>query len=305
MSGRIIDIAGQPRHLSLHRGFLVIRDNQSELGRVDLDSIFSVIVSSLGATFSSALLCRCAELHIPVIICNRAYQPQSIAISIHAHSDQARRYQLQGQMKTGLKNQLWKQIVTVKIRMQACLLDLKGASGGARLRRLAQGVKAGDSENVEAQAAQTYWKAIFGGDFRRGQMEMPPNALLNYGYAILRSSMIKALLSSGLCPTFGIHHRNLKNPFCLADDLMEPYRPLVDQMVSRLSDKGESQLTAPVKASLASLTAYDLVLFAPSSNLLQHMSGLSWYILQRLEGQKADMPLFSLPTTLEMERLVQ
>lgn len=303
MPGRIIDIAGTPRYLSLKRGFICIADDTGELGRVAIEGVTGVVISSVGASVTSAVMTACADQHIPILFCNRSYEPQSVAQPVFTHSDQNRRLHLQAHTKTGLKNQLWKQIVKCKISNQAELLKQTGSPHLQRLKRLASHVTAGDKENAEAQAAQYYWPALFGASFRRSADEDGRNHLLNYGYAILRSTMLKSILANGLNPGFGIHHRNHKNPFCLADDLMEPYRPLVDQMVLRLTQAGHEQLDSNIKHKLARLAAPEIALYAPANGLLQHMSMMVWWLYQQLDGHKGAMPSFQFVSPLEMEQL--
>ena len=159
--------------------------------------------------------------------------------------------------------------------------------------------------NIEAQAAQVYWPALFGSNFRRDRSREDLNILLNYGYAVIRSSMTNAVLSAGLHPTFGVFHRNRNNPLCLVDDLIEPYRPIVDQVVRSLDTKGCRELTSDTKRCLASIVTGDQVVLGKTSPLFQHMYGLSYALLKCIgDGKVSALPMPKLFTELEVEAMV-
>lgn len=151
-----------------------------------------------------------------------------------------------------LKKGLWKQIVETKIRNQAALLRKLGYDGD-KLKPCYMNVKSADADNREGIAARIYWSELFGAEFYRSREGSPPNNLLNYGYTILRAAVARAIMGSGLFPAFGIFHRNRYNSFPLADDVMEPYRPYVDELVYQLYRNGNTQLTKKVKGELLRL----------------------------------------------------
>lgn len=246
-----------------------------------------------------------AARNIPVIICNQKFQPVSIAQPIIQHNNQTRRFEAQAKAKKGLKNRIWQRLVIGKVKNQHQLLKLKQSDSAERLNRLASLVKPGDPENIEAQAAQVYWPALFGTDFRRNREEKGINSMLNYGYAIIRSSMTSAVLSAGLHPTFGIFHHNRNNPFCLVDDLIEPYRPMVDQVIYRLEQKGYSDVTPEVKRCLASIATSDQATTGSTSPLFQHMHSLCYTLWEAIEQEKAiPLPMPQLLAELEVEAMV-
>jgi CRISPR-associated protein Cas1 len=288
----------------LRRGSILISDDQSELGLVDLDGVLSVILTSRGASLTTPFINEMGLRNIPVIICNERYQPVSIALPIIQHSDQHRRFEAQANVKQGVKNKVWQRLVMAKIRNQSSLLRLIGANSAERLKRLSSSVKAGDPENVEAQAAQVYWPSLFGSEFRRDRHADGINSLLNYGYAILRSSMVSAVISSGLHPTFGIFHKNKNNALCLVDDLMEPYRPLVDQLARRLFERGCLNLTPEVKRCLAAIVRSDQASVGATSPLLRHMSDMSYSLWKIFDGDKVVMSMPELMPELEVEAMV-
>lgn len=303
MAGRIIDIAGEPRSLSLYRGFLIVKEseNRRELGRIDLDGVLTLLISSKGATITTSLIAECADRLIPIIFCNRYYQATSITQPVNPHFDQNRRHEIQFSSKKGLKNKIWQRIIKAKIKAQADFLMRLEATATQRLHRLMNEVKAGDSGNCEAQAAQIYWPCVFGSSFRRGNSNDPVNAMLNYGYAVIRGAMLKAVLSTGLHTSCGVHHSNRNNPYCLVDDLMEPYRPLTDQLVRRLFEKGHKEVTVDVKKSLASIVTADVHNAGQLSPMFQDMVEVSRSIWRCFETEQVNLSFSSLLSELEVE----
>ncbi len=288
LASRIIEISATSRFMSLKRGFLVVRDHSQELGRIDLDQVLSVIITTQGATVTSAVMNECATRNIPIIFCNSKYLPSSIAIPVHQHFDQTRRYRVQADAKSGIKNKLWQLIIYHKISNQAGLLERVSKYDGGRLFRLAKEVKSGDPSNIEAQAAKFYWKNLFGKDFRRirpPNLAVPDgiNIMLNYGYTIIRSAMLRAVLASGLHPSFGLHHKNPNNPFCLVDDLLEPYRPMIDQIVYAMVQKNITDIDPQAKRLLASVVAADVDVVGGVSAVFKNMHDFCYYIFKCLE----------------------
>lgn len=305
MRGRIVEITGNTRHLALHRGFLTVSEKDTEIGRIDLDTILSIIIASRGATITNAVFAECAGRSIPVLICDNRYQPVSMMTPTIHHFDQNNRYHLQATLSKGKRNQLWQYIVKAKIKNQAAVLKTIDAPSVERLLRIASEVKSGDMGNGEAQAAQIYWRSLFGNDFRRNQNGDGLNALLNYGYAIIRGAMTRAILTAGLHPTFGLHHHNSNNAFCLVDDLMEPYRPLVDQVVHYLNDKGQTDLNAEIKAILARIVMSDTASDHMLSPLGQHMVRCSQGYLGNLGENKVAIPIPQILTPVELMVLLK
>ena len=284
---------------------LTVSDNSSELGTVDLDGVVAILITSRGATLTTPLISEVSLRNIPIITCNDRFQPVSVSLPLIQHSDQTRRYEAQAAARKGLKNNLWKRIVASKVRNQSALLRLLKASGAERLKRLAANVRPGDPENIEAHAAQVYWKELFGKSFRRDRHQAGINSFLNYGYAVLRSSMTSAVLASGLHPTFGLFHKNKNNPLCLVDDLMEPYRPLVDQVVFRIQEKGLSDLTPEAKRALAAVLIADQSRVGSTSPLFKHMHNLSLAMSELFVGREASLHFPTLMSELEVEALVR
>jgi CRISPR-associated protein Cas1 len=206
-----------------------------------------------------------------LIICDNMHHPVGLQLCLDGHTLQSQKFRAQINASSPLKKQLWQQTVIKKIENQATLLSIERAENQYLL-NLASSVKSGDSSNNEAKAASYYWKHIFPEflEFRRERYGPPPNNLLNYGYAILRAIVARSLVASGLLPTLGIFHRNQYNAYCLADDIMEPYRPYVDQIVCRII-RGNGkflEMTPSMKKELLQIAAMDVVIDGQQSPLM-------------------------------------
>lgn len=256
---QIIDIATDGRHLSRDRGFLKVSKNGQEIGRIPLDQIAAVIVHAHGTTWSTSLLCELAERGAPVVLCASNHAPKSVLFPIEGHHAQGARMRAQWQAKAPLKKQAWKQIIIAKVRMQAAALAAIGEAP-APLLMMMRKITSGDSTNIEAQAARHYWPRMMGPDFRRDIAGEDANALLNYGYTVLRAATARAVVAAGLQPTIGLFHSNRSNAFALADDLMEPFRPLVDSAVRTIVATRGTAVDRDVKQRLVRLIATDLPL---------------------------------------------
>ena len=274
MVERIVDIATDGRHLAALRGFLTVSEQKSEIGRIPLDDITAVIVHAHGTTYSNNLLVALAARNVPLVICASNHAPVSCVMPLSGHHLQGARMRAQWTAPKPLFKQAWRSVVIAKIKMQGAVAGAAGGNSEA-FDMLARSVRSGDPENIEAQAARRYWPLIMGRDFRRDSDGGGTNALLNYGYTILRSAMARSIVASGLHPTIGIYHSNRANSFALADDLMEPFRPLVDQTVRSMIARGEAEVTSETKAELARLIALDLPLGDERSPVTIAMQRLS------------------------------
>ncbi len=264
----------------------------------------AIILTSRGASLTSSLISEVGDRNIPVIICNARFQPVSVISPLIHHNEQHVRYEAQAIAKKGVKNKVWQWIVVNKVKNQFQLLNLYHSGSSERLKRLCTGVKSGDPNNIEAQAAQVYWPALFGNDFRRNRNVEGINSLLNYGYTIMRSSMLRAILATGLHPTFGIFHKNKKNALCLVDDLMEPYRPIVDQIVKRLEQRDVKTLTTEAKRCLASIVAADQTVIGSVSPIFRHMQQMTYDLSELFAGQKVTLNPPQLLSELEVSAIV-
>ena len=262
---RIVDIATDGRHLSVYRGFLIVEADRKEVGRVALDDIHAVIVHAHGTTWSANLVAALAERGAPIVFCASNHAPVAVTLPLEGHHAQNARFRAQWDASKPLAKQLWRRIVTAKIEMQGSLLAARNIAGAEAFQPMARRVKSGDSDNLEAQAARRYWPLLMGAEFRRDRDATGANALLNYGYAVLRATVARAVVASGLHPTIGINHANRGNAFALADDLVEPFRPLVDALVVAMVERGTDRLEPPLKRRFARLIAFDLRISAAKS----------------------------------------
>lgn len=203
-----------------------------------------------------------------------------------------------------LCKQLWRRIVIAKIRNQAAILAVIGTRS-AGLEALAAKVRSGDPDNVEAQAARRYWPLLLGPAFRRDRAEEGANAMLNYGYTVVRAATARAVVAAGLHPTIGIHHRNRGNDMALADDLVEPFRPFVDACVKRLTEMGENSVTAEVKRALANLLALDLPTSAGISPLSVCIQKLATSLARSFESGRTELELPLPPRALDLTVLAR
>ena len=261
MQTRIIEIAQDNRLLSVFRGFLIIEETngvKNELARIPLDDIHAVIVNAYGMTYTNNLLVELCERNIPFVICGKNHNVSGILFSTEGHYLQAKRFDSQIKCSQELKDNLWVSVIKAKLNWQSEVLKAVGAPF-IPVSSLISKIQEGDKTNIEALAAKRYWRLLFGKSFRRDKNLNDINSLLNYGYSILRSTTARAVVSVGLHPTLGIHHKNEGNPMRLVDDLMEPYRPIVDLKVWALSQSGQVDITPDTKKQLASLVFIDLI----------------------------------------------
>jgi CRISPR-associated protein Cas1 len=210
-------------------------NGETEIKTAAIEDLGVVVIDHPQITITSGLIQELQENNVALITCDKKRLPQSLLLPIEGNKTQRERYQAQIEATEPLKKQLWQQTITYKIRNQAAVLNSFQLRSDY-LVPLHKNVKSGDSDNCEATAAAYYWRTLLGhiNGFRREKEGPPPNNYLNYGYAILRGAVARSIVIAGLLPTLGIHHRNRYNAYCLADDLMEPYRPYVDEIVYKM-----------------------------------------------------------------------
>ena len=231
-----------PAYLSIEdRQLNILLKNIDKTHVVPLEDIAMVILEHPQITITQPALQQLNQNNVAVVVCNDKHLPSAMLLNLDSHHLQNELFGHQIDATRPLKKQLWQQTIVAKIRNQAALLKSKSKEAGSLL-SLAASVKSDDSSNREGTAAREYWSRLFGRDFTRDRYGASPNQLLNYGYIILRSAVARALVGSGLLPTFGIHHSNRYNAYCLADDIMEPYRSYVDDVVYDMWDAGNHDL---------------------------------------------------------------
>jgi CRISPR-associated protein Cas1 len=233
MIKRIVEISSAA-HLAFRDNQLVIRrreeSSESRENLVSLEDLGVLIVDSQEVTYTQRLILECAIQNVALLICDLRHLPTAFLLPFEGNHLHSKTIRDQTVVRLPIKKRIWQTIVRAKIQQQADLLEALQC-GGSALQLLIQKVKSGDQTNIEAQAARMYWPKLFGAAFRRDREESGINGLLNYGYAVLRAAVARAIVGTGLYPAFGIKHSNQYNTLCLADDLMEPLRPLVDQVV--------------------------------------------------------------------------
>lgn len=223
---------------------LIIRVDDPESGNPrehsrPIEDIGIIVIESEQVTLSSYLISALLENKVAIIVCNDKHMPAGLMLPLAGNTEQSERYDAQITASLPLKKQLWQQTIAMKIRNQGAVLKKVNNLEIGNMLAWSSQVRSGDPDNLEGRAAAYYWRNLFGEDsgFVRRQEGEEPNGLLNYGYAILRAVIARSLVASGLIPTLGIHHSNKYNAYCLADDIMEPYRPYVDLMVVNLIRK--------------------------------------------------------------------
>lgn len=292
---------GNPAYLSLKDCQLVVK--MPEVEKADLPELFTqkttrtipiedigvVVLDNRQITITQGVIEALLDNNCAVITCNSNRMPIGLLLPLNGNSIQNECFRSQISASLPLKKQLWQQTIQSKIRNQANLLHKLGVEV-RNMYAWVDKVKSGDSENIEARAAAYYWKNIFPfiEDFTRHREGIPPNNLLNYGYAILRAIVARALVSSGLLPTLGIHHHNRYNAYCLADDIMEPYRPYVDNMVYEIVLSGEdyTNLTTAIKSKILSLPTVDVVINNERRPLMIAVSATTSSLLRCFNGEQ-------------------
>lgn len=291
MIGRIVEVAGDGRYLSLDRGFLVVSHKGTEAGRVPIDDVAALIGNAHGLVYSNNLLVALAERGTPFVLCGRNHCPSGLLWPVDGHHRQAARMDAQLRAGLPLRKRLWKQLVQTKICLQAAVIGLYGGNE-LPLRRMAGKVRSGDPSNVEGQAARLYWGLLFDKTFWRDRQAPGLNAMLNYGYTVLRALVARQVMAAGLHPGLPLHHANESNAMRLVDDLMEPFRPLVDAWVRRLADTGSRDLDASAKRALALLGTRSLQTSRGISPVVLSVQRLATSLAQIYEAGagKLDVP---------------
>ncbi|MBS1645057.1 MAG: type II CRISPR-associated endonuclease Cas1 [Bacteroidetes bacterium] len=290
---------GNPAYLHTKNEQLVIElVGSAEKKTAAIEDIGLIILDHQQITISQAVLAKLLENNAAVITCNTTHHPTGLLLNLDGHTLQSQRFKAQIEATLPLKKQLWQQTIKAKLSNQASLLAKKRISNQLLL-NLAANVRSGDTDNCEAQAAVYYWKHLFPEflHFRRDREGAPPNNLLNYGYAILRAVVARSLVGSGLLPTLGIFHRNQYNAYCLADDIMEPYRPFVDSLVYDIvTMHGQYlELSPKMKQQLLGIPAMDVLINGEKSPLMNAVQRSTASLAKCFEGKERTIlyPAFS------------
>ncbi len=283
---------GNPAYLSCTNGQLVVElrmegEKQTPRRTVPIEDIGVVVLEHPQITLTHGLMAALLDNNAVVITCDGSYMPSGLFMPLAGNTLQNEKFRAQLDASVPLKKNLWTQTIEAKIRNQAYLLAQQGINTENML-YWASSVKSGDADNHEARAAAYYWANLFPPElqFLRQRGGSPPNNLLNYGYAILRGVVARGLVASGLLPTLGIHHANKYNAYCLADDIMEPYRPFVDKLVLEIVLEGGNyeELDKTHKQRLLQIPALDIFISGERSPLMVGLQRTTASLARCFEG---------------------
>ena len=296
MLGRIVEIEGEGRRLSLDRGFLAIAGPQGRLGEVPLDDIEAVILANPAASLTCQAVAALARRGAPLVICGGNFLPAAWLLPVDGHHAQGHRLTAQAEAPRPLRKRIWADLVRAKMLAQAAALDRAGETP-APVRALAERIRSGDPDNIEGLAAQRYFPAMFGNGFRRDREADGANAFLNYGYTVLRAATARAVVAAGLHPSLSLHHASRGDAMRLGDDLMEPFRPTVDLVVKELAAGGADKLDTAGKRLLAGVLHHDFATEEGASPLSNVLARLAVSLAQVFTGERRDLvlPLSPIP----------
>ena len=265
---------------------VVIMTETGETKTAAVEDLGFVVLEHQQISISLPLIDELTKNNVAVVFCDRTYHPSSMLLNLNGHHLQQELFSQQIAATVPLKKNLWKQTVEAKIKNQARLLKIL-MKDEKKVAWFAENVKSGDSDNREGAAARAYWPILFGTEFTRERYGHPPNNMLNYAYAVLRAAVARALAGSGLLATLGIHHHNRYNAFCLADDIMEPYRPFVDGLVYRLNDtiNDTTELTTEIKLELITILTADVKLGGQTRPLMVALSSTTASLARCFMGE--------------------
>ena len=296
MIKRIVEVSQGGTYLSIALGQLVIRRGDEEMGRIPCEDIGVLLIDHGGTIYTHTVLTELLGHKAAVVLCDGRHHPVGMLLPVESNSLQSERFREQIAAKEPLKKQLWKQLVRGKIAHQAELLKDEPATHRA-LKNLRKEVKSGDPSNVEAQASRKFWP-VYAQDtqFRRDVDGAPPNNLLNYGYTVMRAAVARALCCAGLLCTLGIHHRNRYNAFCLADDVMEPFRGYVEAKVREIchSEDDIEELSQGIKGRLLEVLYESVVIGGQKGPLMVGLHRTAGSLVRCFAGEskKLELPKF-------------
>jgi CRISP-associated protein Cas1 len=293
----------QPSRLSLADGQCCVKQDDGEV-RIAIEDLAWIVVDTPQATLSSALIAACMDTGVAIVTTDSRHTPSGLLLPFHRHHRQGAVARLQVAAKASLKNRLWQTIVRRKIHNQAAVLSELGKQDAATLKEIARHVEPGDPENVEARAARFYWARLFT-EYVRDDPRDRRNKLLNYGYAVVRAGVARALVASGLIPAFGLGHQGAANAFNLADDLVEPFRPFVDRLAFTTSADGadkSSELTIEDRRTMAGALLIDAKSGNDSVTLLIAAETAAQSLVRAFEDEKVErLVLPELRTARQLE----
>ena len=277
---------GNSCYLSKRKDQLVVSLENDVEKTVPIEDIGMVILDHYQIKITQPVLQALTVNNAAVLVNDASHLPLGLLLPMASHTTYTQKLQFQINASQPLKKNLWQQTIKQKIRNQAALLRQQDIEA-ENMAYWALQVKSGDPDNYEGRAAAYYWQKLFDGTFKRGRYGAPPNNLLNYGYAILRAVVARSLVASGMLPVLGIHHRNKYDAYCLADDIMEPYRPYVDRLVLNITDKEtfSGELTTEIKRELLQIPVTDITINGNSGPLMVGMQQTTASLMRCFEGE--------------------
>jgi CRISPR-associated protein Cas1 len=275
--------------LSLADGQCCVKQDEGEV-RLALEDIAWIVIDTPQATLSSALMAACMEAGIALVFTDERHTPSGLALPFHRHHRQGAIAKLQAEAKDGLKKRLWQALVRAKILNQAAALSVLNRNDAGTLKEISRHVEPDDPDNVEARAARFYWGRLFN-DFVRDDPSDRRNKLLNYGYAVVRAGVARALVASGFIPAFGLKHDGAANAFNLADDIVEPFRPFVDLLAHKTFNGGDktADLTLEDRRAMAGVLLLNGKVGDGEASLLVATEMAAASLVRAFENEKASL----------------
>jgi CRISP-associated protein Cas1 len=290
-------LISNPCQLTLKDGQMIVKmKEEGGIKSVPCEDIGFIVLDNMQINISLPLIEILNENNAAIVFCNSRHHPVSMILNLDGHNTQNELFRNQINASEPLRKNLWKQTIEAKIFNQAALLKMYGLDF-QDLRVYAGNVKSDDATNMEGAAARVYWQRLFGKDFRRERGGSNPNSLLNYGYIVLRAAVARSLIGSGMLPTLGIHHHNRYNAYCLADDIMEPFRPFLDNIVIELYKNfyDYKEITKEIKIELLKVLTVDIEYSNTCRPLMVGLTQTTASLARCFcgESKKIEYPLFN------------
>jgi len=295
MIKKIIEISQARRHLAIRLGQLIIKENGTEISTIPCEDVGVLLVDHIGVTYTHSVFTELLRCGAAIVLCGGNHQPNGMLLPLESNTLQAERFAQQINAKEPVKKKLWRQIVRAKIRHQAKIVG-RDSDVYKSLMALREQVRSGDPDNIEAQASKKFWPVYIQdiiSEFHRNIDGRPPNNMLNYGYMVMRAAVARALCSAGLLPCLGIHHHNRYNAFCLADDVMEPFRGFVESKVKQIceTETAVDDLTQQIKAQLLEVLYQEVTIGETSGPLMVGLHRTAASLQRCFAGEQKEIEL--------------
>lgn len=295
MIKKIIEISQARRHLAVRLGQLIIKENGTEISTIPCEDIGVLLVDHSGVTYTHSVFTELLQCGAAIVLCGGNHQPNGMLLPLESNTLQAERFAQQIEAKEPVKKKLWQQVIRAKIKHQAKIVG-RDSDVYKSLMALREQVRSGDPDNIEAQASRKFWPVYIQdiiSEFHRNIDGRPPNNMLNYGYMVMRAAVARALCSAGLLPCLGIHHHNRYNAFCLADDIMEPFRGFVESKVKQICEveTAVDDLTQTIKAQLLEVLYQEVMIGETSGPLMVGLHRTAASLMRCFAGEQKEIDL--------------